>query len=314
VADEFVVDDLEESRFLVEMAAVDLPTLDHRDRQGGEAADLARPLVLERGRADDQRALDVAHFLQQGGRGNRLDGFAQPHVIRQHGAPPEGQVHGALFLVGVEFRGEDVEVTASAFDLFEKPLLLLLDLGPVLQQCQVFARRLGDDHERTFTRREPFDGGEQGRQGLQWIAAQDAGRIEVTVEHVLHRGRVGDGQRHAHGHVEAIVQVNLRAAWTRDDEFFQPVAKLFTEMEDHAFDVFAGADQIGLVIGAGAGVLQLVQRADLHPVGASADRFDLELAEDRVAALIGNLEDFRPRPCASAFDLFLDVGRHRSFP
>ena len=86
------------------------------------------------------------------------------------------------------------------------------------------------------------------------------------------------------------------------------------EMDEYALDMLAGADQVGFVIWAGAGILQLVQRADLHQVGTSADRFDLELAEDGMAALIGDLENLRPRPLATAFNLFLNIRWYGSTP
>ena len=71
-------------------------------------------------------------------------------------------MHGALFLVGIQFGGKHIEVALSALDLIKEPFLLLLDLLAVLQQRQVFAHRLIHAHEGTLAGRQGLDGGKQG--------------------------------------------------------------------------------------------------------------------------------------------------------
>ena len=70
----------------------------------GEARDLALPLVLERGRADDQHALDAevpGHDLRGG---DGLDGLAQAHLVADQAAAGAGGEQRALALVVVERR------------------------------------------------------------------------------------------------------------------------------------------------------------------------------------------------------------------
>ena len=72
---------------------------------------------------------------------------------------------------------------------------------------------------------------------------------------------------------------------------------LFFEIDQHAFDVFAGADEVAFVIGASAGILQFVQRTDFDAVGVSGNRTDFELAENRVIAFVDNFENFFAGTC-----------------
>ncbi|MBA4379756.1 MAG: hypothetical protein C0393_03580 [Anaerolinea sp.] len=63
------------------------------------------------------------------------------------------------------------------------------------------------------------------------------------------------------------MQIDLGPARAFGGQFFESVAVFFFQVEQHALDVFAGADQVGLVIGAGARVLHLVQRANFYAIG-----------------------------------------------
>jgi hypothetical protein len=47
-------------------------------------------------------------------------------------------------------------------------------------------------------------------------------------------------------------------------------------VQQHALDVLAGADQVGLVVGAGARVVQFVERLDVDAVHLPGDRLDVE--------------------------------------
>ena len=72
------------------------------DRPVGEAVDLALPLVLERRRADDQHALDAEVPRHDLGRGERLDGLAEAHLVADQAAPGPGGEQRPLALVVVE--------------------------------------------------------------------------------------------------------------------------------------------------------------------------------------------------------------------
>ena len=114
--------------------------------------------MFERGGTDDDRLLNVAHFLEQRGGGNRLDSFAKSHVIGEHGTASEGEVQCAFFLVRIQLCGKHVEGAASALDLIEEPFLLLLDFFAVLQQGQIFKRRFIHTDERLVARWKRFNG------------------------------------------------------------------------------------------------------------------------------------------------------------
>ena len=150
---------------------------------------------------------------------------------------------------------------------------------------------------------------------MQRRARQQAGRVEVAGEQFLDGGPVRLGQGEAHSHIQAVMNVDLRAARTLGNQFLKLLAMRFLEVNQHAFNVFAGADEICLVIGAGTGILHFVQRADFDAIGPPGDRrFNLEQAEDGMAAFIGNLENLFTRPLAAALDLDLDVGGHGKPP
>ncbi len=100
-ADKFVVDDFEEGRVGVKFTAFFQVAFDDGDSQRSEAANLTRPLMFERSGADDDCLLNIAHFLEQCGGGNRLHGFAKSHVIGEHGAATKGKVHRAFFLIRI---------------------------------------------------------------------------------------------------------------------------------------------------------------------------------------------------------------------
>ncbi len=157
VADEFVVDDFEEGGLTVEVTAGSQIAFDYDNGEGSETANLARPLMLQGSRADDQGGLDVAQFFEERGGCDGLHGFTKAHVVCQHGTAAKSQVHGAFFLVGVEFGGQHVESAASAFDLFEEPFFLPRHFFAVLQQGKVFVNRFGHTDEGTLAGRQGFD-------------------------------------------------------------------------------------------------------------------------------------------------------------
>ncbi len=84
----------------------------HQGAQGGgEAGGLGAPVGDQAGGADDQGgAIEPAGVLLDGDMGERLDGFAQTHVVRQHAAEAGGgeqlQPVQAVLLVGAQGGGE----------------------------------------------------------------------------------------------------------------------------------------------------------------------------------------------------------------
>lgn len=82
-----------------------------------EARDLALPLVLERCRTDNQRALDAKLARPDLGRRERLDGLAQPHLIGNQAAAGACREERAFALVLVELTLEqraEVRVTDTS--------------------------------------------------------------------------------------------------------------------------------------------------------------------------------------------------------
>ena len=110
------------------------------------------------------------------------------------------------------------------------------------------------------------------------------------------------------------MQIDLRPVRTFLRKFPEFLAMFLFKGNQHAFDVFACADQIVFIIWAGAGVLQFIQRTDFNAVGASRNGTDLEQTENGMTAFVDNLENFRAGALASAFDLFLDIRRRGDTP
>ncbi len=100
--DGVVIEDFEE-RFGLEPGDAARPqAADDLRRPAGEALDLALPLVLERGGADDEDALDAEEAGHDLGGGEGLDGLAEAHLVAdQAAAGPRGE-QGAFLLVVVE--------------------------------------------------------------------------------------------------------------------------------------------------------------------------------------------------------------------
>ena len=114
VPDQLVVDDVEELELAVAVAPGDRVPFDNLNGKGGEAPDLLRPLMLERGRRHDQDVLDVSQALQQSGRDNRLDGFSEAHVVGEASAEPgPGEVRVTMAATGV--CGTDLHINDGTF-------------------------------------------------------------------------------------------------------------------------------------------------------------------------------------------------------
>ena len=97
---------------------------------------------------------------------------------------------------------------------------------------------------------------------------------------------------------------------TKDSEI--PI--LLFKIDQHAFDVLARSNEIVLVIGAAAGILQFIEGTDFDTIGFFRNRSDFEDAENRVIAFIYDLENLGAGTLASALDLFLDVAGHGITP
>jgi hypothetical protein len=78
--------------------------------------------------------------------------------------------------------------------------------------------------------------------------------------------------------------------------------------------VFAGADEISAVIGAGAGISPFIQRVNLDAIRVTGQRRDLEQTEERMVALIDDFGDLLSRALLAAFDLGLDIAGHEGPP
>src|SRR5262249_16007884 len=77
----FVVEDLEEALPPKPLRARGAQAADDLNGPADEALDLALPLMLERGGADDEHALDAEMAGHDLGGGDRLDRLAQAHLV-----------------------------------------------------------------------------------------------------------------------------------------------------------------------------------------------------------------------------------------
>jgi hypothetical protein len=84
-------------------------------------------------------------------------------------------------------------------------------------------------------------------------------------------------------------------------------------VQQHGFDVLAGAEQIGLVIGTRAAIEQLGQGAYLHEVGLAGLRGNLKGAVDDVPAAVLNGGDVFAGAFAPTFNLLLHT-KHNGYP
>ena len=114
-----VVDEAVERRLAVLRPALRRRPFDDLHRTAGVLADFTLPLVLDRGRGDDENALDVALAGQKFDRRQRLDGLAQAHVVAKDAAPATGREQRPAQLVGIQRHGEQILKSGVGFSAFE---------------------------------------------------------------------------------------------------------------------------------------------------------------------------------------------------
>ena len=155
------------------------------------------------------------------------------------------------------------------FHLVEEPALLLLDRFDVLLVLQMVTHGRVHVNLSALARRQPVELAQQGRQALCDLALQDALGVEVTGQQLAQppadevRERQGDADRGALG----VVHVDLGEGGSLLDELLPPAGELLLQVGQHPLDVFARADGVGAVVGAGAGVEAFRERANLNRIG-----------------------------------------------
>ena len=130
----------------------------------------------------------------------------------------------------------------------------------------------------------------------------------MAQQQIAHVGSAGQRQIDAHRHVGFVVQIDLRAGGALARQFGQALTVGFAQIDQHAFDVLARADEVGAVIGAGAGVAQFVERVNFDAIGVAGQRRDFKQAEERMVALVDDFGDL----FAGALLAALDLGLHTS--
>ena len=183
-----------------------------------------RPLVLERGWTDHHHLFDITQFLEHGRGGNSLNSLSQTHIVGQHRPATKDQVHGTLFLVGVQSGGEHFERAVAAFDLIEKPLFLLLDFGTILQQFQMFSHSFSYLNEGAAARAEAAPK-QPGRPAMIPVGNRlTRQKVGFAFEQFSHGFLLWQWQFDAHGNVYTGVQVDFRATRALFDKFIQAIS------------------------------------------------------------------------------------------
>ena len=251
--------------------------------------------------------------MQQGAGSNRLDGLAQAHLVGQQRAFSEGQVEHALALVREEgdlgfVRGP---FTAVHLQLVVAPKLFALGgMAPAFEPGREFLRQAQGGQR---------PGGKllEGRDGIFGLplaqrtlrikpGPQDGGQVAFDAEQPDRvASRIGQ-------QVQARSSVRFRSP----EQAFEASLKL----QQHGFDVFAGAETVDAEINAIAGELPPAHFADLHRVSQAAPGPDAEAGEDRMARVgIRDAEFLGPgtRPAAVDFVFVRRApivrGRHGNF-
>ncbi|MFT4247148.1 MAG: hypothetical protein QM581_03790 [Pseudomonas sp.] len=249
--------------------------LDHLRLAPGETRDLALPLILERGRADHQHPAHAEMAGQDLGRGDRLDGLAQAHVVADQRAPGSHREQRALGLVGVERHFDQPGQRRAGRALRERLGQHGAAAFGIVHAGQVIARRVVDaqcmavpaaDVGETLQRRsvpgieQPTIGSVIGRRREQPARLRQHRVRRLAAQLQAQAARMPRLHPHfAIGRPESLPERRLGAALA-----FQP--------RQHEFHVLAGAQLVGAEVRAVALVLARRQAADQHAVGAAGVR------------------------------------------
>ena len=264
-----VIGDLEEGVGGEVDLAAGAQAADDLDGAVAEALDLALPLVLERGRADDQDALDAEEPGHDLGGGDGLDGLAQAHLVAdQAAAGPRGE-QDALALVIVQRHFEQVLEGGAAAAARER-------LGDALPAALGVAH-LGDEGEHVVVAAQlvivAVGLGEERLEAAERLRQQRAVGVEVVAPPAgpARRGsrcRAGNAPRGARRSAD---RPRCRAAESRPQS--RRAAALAFQAGERELDVLAGAQRVGGEIRTGAVVVARLHAADVDAIGAlrSAD-------------------------------------------
>ena len=186
--DEFVVDDVEGGVAPVLDTPFRHRSLDDLRLQPGEPFDLPRPLVLERGRADDQHPPHPLVLAQPDRRTDGLQGLAQAHVVGQQGPAGAGEKGHPLDLVGIEGGPHPGQTAAGG----ENPAADLVRAQPVGGP----GRQVTGKIQGIVAQVEVgalLDQFGKAEKVLRQTAAEPAGRVEIPGEQRLQLGRQRGG-------------------------------------------------------------------------------------------------------------------------
>ncbi len=272
-------------------------------RQLGEALDLLLPFGLERRRRDHQRALGLAQPLQEGARGDGLNGLAEAHFVGQQSALGEGQVQHPFSLVREKRHLGLVRRPFAAlhFQLVFVPELFALGHPAAVLHPGRHVLRNANLRQLGFAQLL------QGREGrLRRTVRQPA----LGVEPPPHRARqsllfIQHPQR-----VGSRIHAHLDARGTALPHPGKQLAKARLQMQQHCLDVLASAQAVDAKIHAVAGEVALAQVADFNRVSHPAGRLHAEVREDRMRRVgVGDAERLLARPEPAPVDFI--GGRRR---
>ena len=215
------------------------------------AGDLALALMPRRGRADDQHALDAEEPGHVFGRGDGLDGLAEPHVVAEEGAAGAGGEEDALALVVVEIDLEQVLERGTAGAARKR-------LGDLLPP-PVGIAHLGDEGEHVvlethlvLARLQLFKKRVEAREG---VGQQGAVGAEIACGDTRDRLRTVDAGPEAHLAARAVLEIDLAVVRLESRTQSLLAAALAFQRGEGELDVLAGAERVGGEVGAGAVVV-----------------------------------------------------------
>ena len=259
--DEFVVDDVAGGLAPVLDTPLRRRSLDDLRGQPGEPLDLPRPLVLERGRADDQHPPHPLVLAQPGGRGDGLQGLAQAHVVGQQGPAGAGEKGHALDLVGIEGGPHPGQAAVGGQDPAPDVVGAQPVGGPGGQVAGIIQGIVAQVEVGAL-----LDQFGEAEKVLRQTAAEPAGAVEIPGEQRLQLGcqRGGAVQADLRSLVHVPGQRHVADRRRQLNDFV--VVPALGDLVQHRLDVLAGAELVDLEVRAGAEVGAPLEAADGDPV------------------------------------------------
>ncbi len=271
----------------------------------GELTDLAQPLVLERRRANNERAphLTPPRELRQGGNG--LCRLPEPHLVGEERPPAGGEEGDAFHLVRVELHAEARLVAPCRAHLLPHRAATL-GLPLRLQRPFREAGHLGRDLDAGLHRfaREVRPGVGQRPRELPVGAEVTRGHAPLGCPRSRH-------EAHCEGHFRLEEEVEVARRRPIRERPLQAPGGVGAQVAEHGLDVLAGAEEVRREVGAVAAVVRRVERAQRDPVRLRRRGGHAMVAVEARAPVPFDLEELRAAARLSPAPLLLTQRRGR---